>query len=70
MAWVSVPDLAVHASSQRYTHLRQRGDKSTVRFESFEDAEVAFTSDLEFDSDGLISVYPKLAKRIATPARF
>ena len=70
MAWVLVPDLAVHASSQRYKHLRQRDGTSTVRFENFEDGEVAFTSDLEFSDDGLISVYPKLAKRIAMPARF
>jgi hypothetical protein len=68
MAWVSVPDLAVHASRQRYEHLSHNADGGIVRFASFEGGEVAFTSDLEFDADGLIGVYPKLARRVEPPA--
>jgi uncharacterized protein len=64
MAWVSAPDLAVHASRQRYQHVRRDDDGGTVRFEELEGEEVSFTSDLEFDSDGLIRVYPKLARRV------
>jgi hypothetical protein len=64
MAWVSVPDLAVHASHQRYEHLGRRGGGGVVRFSSLEGDEVTFTSDLEFDADGLIRVYPQLARRV------
>jgi uncharacterized protein len=64
MAWVSVPDLAVRASRQRYQHVRRDGDRAVVRYESLEDDEVSFTSDLEFGADGLVRVYPQLARRL------
>jgi uncharacterized protein len=64
MAWVSVPDLAVHASRQRYEHLRSDGDGAIVRYASLDADEVTFTSDLEFDADGLVRVYPQLARRV------
>ena len=64
VAWVSVPGLAVHASRQRYTHLRRDGDGAIVRFEELNDGEATFSSDLEFGNDGLVQVYPKLARRI------
>jgi hypothetical protein len=64
MAWVSVPDLAVHASRQRYEHLSRGGNGGIVRFEELEGEEVTFTSDLEFARDGLVRVYPKLARRV------
>jgi uncharacterized protein len=64
MAWVSVPDLAVHASHQRYTHLRRDADGAVIRYESLEDGEVGFRSDLEFAADGLVRVYPQLARRV------
>jgi uncharacterized protein len=58
MAWVSVPDLAVHRSPQRYEHVRP----GVVRFVSL-DAD--FTADLELDADGLVVRYPQLAERVA-----
>jgi uncharacterized protein len=64
MAWVSVPDLAVHSSAQRYRHLRRGEDGATVRFVDkglFE----GFVADLELDSDGFVSVYPELARRVS-----
>jgi uncharacterized protein len=61
MAWVSVPDLAVHAAPQRYTALRDR----VVRFESLDSA---FTADLTFDADGLVVDYPQLARRLSSPS--
>lgn len=63
MAWVSVPDLALHVSAQRYEHLRMEGEGSIVRFMDegmFKD----FTSELELDQDGLVLVYPGLAARV------
>ena len=58
MAWVSVPDLAVHRSPQRYEHVRP----GVVRFISLDDD---FTADLELDADGLVVRYPRLAERVA-----
>ena len=58
MAWVSVPDLAVHCSPQRYEHLRP----TLVRFSSLDGD---FTADLELDADGLVVRYPRLAERVA-----
>lgn len=61
MAWVSVPDLAVHASQQRYTFLRREPGARIVRYES---RRGDFVSDLRFDDDGIVIDYPKLARRI------
>ena len=57
MAWVSVPDLGVHASPQRYTSLERR----LVRYESLDSD---FTADITFDSDGLVVDYPGIGRRI------
>jgi hypothetical protein len=57
MAWVSVPDLAIHAAPQRYTHIRP----GVVRFESLDSD---FTAELELDADGVIVFYPRLARRL------
>ncbi|MET9480046.1 putative glycolipid-binding domain-containing protein [Streptomyces sp. NPDC006638] len=59
MAWVSVPDLAVHTSRQTYTHLRRTGRGGLVRFTSGD-----FRRDLEFDTAGLVLDYPDLARRM------
>jgi hypothetical protein len=56
MAWVSVPDLRVHRSAQRYEPLGER----RVRFSD----ETGFTADLELDEDGFIERYPGLAERL------
>ncbi len=61
-AWVSVPDLSVHPSRQRYTHVRADGDGAVVRFDSDD-----FTADIAFDRDGLVVDYPGIARR-AGPA--
>jgi uncharacterized protein len=59
MAWVSVPDLAVQASPQRYTGLGGGG----VRFESLDDT---FTAEISFDEDGLVIDYPGIARRLTS----
>jgi hypothetical protein len=56
MAWVSLPDLNVHLSPQRYTHQRP----GVVRF-SGED----FEADIEVDADGLVTYYPQISRRVA-----
>jgi uncharacterized protein len=56
MAWVSLPDLDVHRSEQRYEHARP----GVVRFSSDD-----FVADLELDAHGLVRTYPQLARRVA-----
>jgi uncharacterized protein len=66
MAWVSVPDLRVTASKQRYEHVQDDAAGATVRFLEVEDE---FTADLELDEDGLLISYPRLARRVDPDAR-
>jgi hypothetical protein len=56
MRWVSVPELEVDESRQRYEPL---GD-GVIRFTSG-----SFVADIRFDPDGFVSEYPGLAKRLA-----
>jgi uncharacterized protein len=58
MAWVSVPDLQVHRSPQRYEHVRP----GVVRYLAFDGD---FTAELELDADGFVVRYPRLAERVA-----
>jgi hypothetical protein len=58
MAWVAVPDLAVHASPQRYTGL----GGGVVRFDDLDDE---FTAEITFDEDGLVLDYPGIARRLS-----
>jgi len=63
MAWVSVPDLAVTVSPQRYRHLRRLDlDSALVEYRAL-DSE--FRAELVVDGDGLVVDYPDLARRIA-----
>jgi uncharacterized protein len=62
MAWVSVPDLAVLRSEQRYEPI----DARTVRYIGLDSD---FTADLELDEDGLVMRYPRMAERVPSGAR-
>jgi uncharacterized protein len=57
MAWISLPDLGVRVSSQRYEPM----DARSVRFVSLDSD---FTAELELDSDGLLARYPSLGERV------
>jgi uncharacterized protein len=64
MVWISVPDLSLHPSPQRYTHLRTDSDgRRAVRFESLSEDD-DFAADIIFDSDGIVIDYPGIARRI------
>ena len=63
MAWVAVPALSVHPSEQRYEHVAQRPDGSTVRYVG---RHRDFVGELELDGDGLVVHYPELARRAGT----
>jgi hypothetical protein len=63
MAWVSVPDLAVHRSPQRYSFVRAIDDeRSVVRFESLTDD--GFKADITYDAEGLVLDYPGIGTRM------
>jgi hypothetical protein len=62
MAWVSVPDLAVYPSRQRYTFVRRAAAACVVRFE---DLGNGFVSEICLDDDGVVIDYPQLARRLA-----
>jgi hypothetical protein len=55
---VSVPDLRLHASPQRYEHVRP----GVVRYVALDGD---FTAELELDDDGLVVRYPRLAERVS-----
>jgi uncharacterized protein len=57
MAWVSVPDLDVIPSRQRYEPV----DGRTVRYLS---GDGSFVADLELDEQGLVVRYPQLAEAV------
>jgi len=62
MAWISVPDLAVHLSEQSYTSRGSAPDGGAlVDFVSGD-----FTATLHVDADGLIVDYPALGHRLDT----
>ena len=64
MVWISVPDLSLHLSPQRYTHLNTtEDDQRVVRFEATGEGE-DFVADIVFDADGLVIDYPGIASRI------
>ena len=60
MAFIEVPSLRVVPSRQRYTHVRA-GDPSgaVIKYRSG-----SFESDLVFDGDGFVLVYPQLGRRV------
>jgi hypothetical protein len=57
MAWVSLPDLAIHRALQRYEPIAP----GRVRFVSRDDD---FRAELELDADGLVNSYEHLAERV------
>jgi hypothetical protein len=62
MAWVSVPDLAVRRSDQRYTTLPNATDG--LRRIEYRSIGGTFVSELTYDDDGLVVDYPQMARRV------
>lgn len=67
MAWVSVPDLAVVAAAQRYEHVSRSARGSAVRYVD-RGLFPGFKAELELDREGLVLVYPQLARRVGPHA--
>jgi hypothetical protein len=61
MAWVSVPDLHVYPSRQRYRFVRKSMTQSIIRYES---ASRDFVTELKFDPCGLCVEYPGIGRSI------
>jgi hypothetical protein len=59
MAWVFVPALEVVPYGQRYEHVR----RDVVRFVD-RGLSPGFEAELELDADGLVRLYPELARRV------
>jgi hypothetical protein len=57
MAWISLPDLAVARSPQRYEPLAPGRVRYVAR-------DGDFRAELEIDGDGLVSRYEHLAERV------
>jgi uncharacterized protein len=60
MAWVSVPDLGVTRSEQRYEPIDERRVRYVGQHRDF-------VGELELDVDGLVVRYPELAERVFEP---
>jgi uncharacterized protein len=61
MAWVSVPELGVRPSKQRYEHVRKTPEGAVVRYAG---AHRDYVGEIEFDFDGVVIHYPDLARRV------
>lgn len=61
MAWVSVPDLQVLPSRQRYEHVSMGPDHATVRYVG---EHRDYTALLTVDAAGFVIDYPELAQRV------
>lgn len=62
MAWISVPDLGVRISGQRYTFVRAGGDDYVIHYEALDSD---FSADITFDQDGLVVDYPGIGRRLS-----
>lgn len=61
MAWVSVPALGLLPSKQRYEHVRKDPRGSVVRYVG---EHRDYVGELVLDADGLVILYPELARRV------
>jgi hypothetical protein len=64
MAYITVPQLQVEATEQRYTCLETTSSGGRYRFESLEQGVATFTAELPVDQDGLVMDYPNLFRRV------
>jgi hypothetical protein len=64
MVYISVPQLQVEVTEQRYTCLEATSAGGRYSFESLEQGTVTFTAELPVDPDGLVMDYPGLFRRV------
>jgi hypothetical protein len=61
VAYVAIPEMRVWPEKQRYTCLAAHAQGGLYRFESLDGD---FTAELPVDSDGLVSDYPELFRKV------
>jgi len=66
MVYISVPELQVEVTEQRYTCLEATSSGGRYWFEGLEQGEATFTAELPVDQDGLVMDYPGLFRRVGT----
>jgi hypothetical protein len=64
MVYISIPQMHIEASQQRYTCLEVTSSGGRYLFESLADEVSWFTAELTVDSDGLVLDYPGLFRRV------
>jgi len=69
MTYITVPDLQVAVTEQRYTCLEATSFGGRYRFESLEQGVTSFTAELPVGQDGLVLHYPELFRRVGARER-
>lgn len=64
MVYITVPDLQIEVTEQRYTCLETASSGGRYWFESLEHGVASFTAELPVDQDGLVLHYPELFRRV------
>jgi hypothetical protein len=63
MAWISVPDLRLVRSEQRYDHVRADGTQAVVHYVG---RHRGFTGELVLDAEGFVMSYPEMARLVSS----
>lgn len=66
MVYITVPQLQVEVTRQRYTCLETTSAEGRYLFESLENGGASFTAELPVDQDGLVLDYPGLFRRTSS----
>jgi uncharacterized protein len=64
MVYITVPQLQIQVTEQRYTCLETTSSGGRYLFESLENGVANFTAELPVDQDGLVWNYPELFRRV------
>jgi uncharacterized protein len=64
MAYVTIPQLQVEVTEQRYTCMESTSSGGRYWFEGLEQGVATFTAELPVDQDGLVMDYPELFRRV------
>jgi len=66
MVYITIPQLQLKVTEQRYTCLETTPSGGRYLFESLTDGVVRFNAELPVDQDGLVWHYPELFRRLGT----
>lgn len=66
MVYITIPQLQLKVTEQRYTCLETTPSEGRYLFESLTSGVVSFTAELPVDQDGLVWHYPELFRRVGT----